>query len=72
MYLPYYFSRRYGSAIEVSRRVVLLADSAKAQTTAPALVCSLSTVDLLITDTGLGGAARRALGGLSIHRVPAR
>lgn len=52
--------------IEVSRRVVLVADSSKAQTTAPVLVCPLSTVDLLVTDAGLTAAARRALGGLKI------
>jgi DeoR/GlpR family transcriptional regulator of sugar metabolism len=52
--------------IEVSRRVVLIADSTKAFGVAPALVCPLETVDLLITDDGLADPPA----GLSTVRVP--
>lgn len=52
--------------IEASRRVVLIADSTKAFGIAPAFVCPLESVDLLITDAGLADPPA----GLSVVRVP--
>jgi DeoR family fructose operon transcriptional repressor len=52
--------------IEVSRRVVLIADSSKASGVAPAFVCPLESVDVLITDLGLADPPA----GLPIVRVP--
>jgi DeoR family fructose operon transcriptional repressor len=55
--------------IDVSRRVVLLADSSKAQTTAPFHVCGMDRVDLLITDDGLSQDDRAVLGEVRVDLV---
>ncbi|MEX8839072.1 glucitol operon DNA-binding transcriptional repressor SrlR, partial [Salmonella enterica] len=44
-----------------AREVILMADSSKFGRKSPNVVCSLETVDKLITDTGIDPAFRQAL-----------